>query len=87
MSELAVKLLELINEGYMLNDISHELGISHQEIYKIFLDLKQIGMKFDKRYYEDGEMIYIPKKDLSYSTKKSSANIITSQSCEYIKLM
>ena len=87
MSELAVKLLELIKEGYMINDISHELGISHQEIYKIFRDLKQIGMKFDKRYYEDGEMIYIPKKDLSYSTKKSSANIITNQSCEHIKLM
>ena len=58
MSELAIKLLELINTGYMINDISHEFGISHQEIYKIFLDLKQIGMKFDKKYYEESEYEY-----------------------------
>ena len=38
MSELAIKLLELINEGYMINDISYELGLSHQEIYKLFLE-------------------------------------------------
>ena len=87
MSELAIKLLELINEGYMINDISYELGLSHQEIYKLFLELKQIGMKFDKKYYEDGEMMYIPKKDICYTTKKSSANIITNQSRDNIKLM
>lgn len=87
MSELAIKLLNLIEEGYTINDITMKLNLSHKEVYELLLGLKQIGMKFDKKYYYDGEVIYIPKKDLGYNNKKSSVNLITSPDCDSFKAM
>ena len=87
MSELALKVLNFIENGYTINDISVELNLSHKEIYTVLLSLKEIGMKFDKKYYYDGEIIYLPKKDLSYSTKKNAVNLITSPDCDSFKAM
>lgn len=87
MSDLTIKLLSSIEEGLTLNEISSKLNLSHKQIYYILRSLKLLGMKFDKKYYYDGEVIYIPKKDFSYSSKKNNANIITSPSCDSFKTM
>ena len=49
--ELSFKLLDLINKGYVINDIISELNISYEEVYKLIRDLNQLGFLFNKKYY------------------------------------
>lgn len=88
MSDLATKILYLIEEeGCSINEITIQLGLTHKQVYKILRDLKLLGMQFDKRYYYDGEVFYSLKRDLGYSNKKSSINLITSPSNDTFRAM
>jgi len=77
MSEVVVKLLDLINKGYTLNDIIYELNLSNEEIYRIFRELNLMGIDFNRKYYDSGDIIYLPKKDIDLSAKKNTINIVT----------
>ena len=87
MSELSKKLLNLINEELCINEICSILDLSHKQVYNILRGLKQIGMEFNKKYYCDGETVYVLKKDLSWMTKKSNVNIITEPNQDELSLM
>jgi len=87
MSNLSEKLLELINMELTINEICSILNLSHKQVYNILRGLKTIGMEFNKKYYSDGETIYIPKKDLSWMTKKNNVNIITPNETDSFSLM
>jgi len=77
MSDIDLKLLNLVNEGYTINEISDKLNMSRDDIYKLFRDLKQIGIDFKRDYYYSGDIIYAPKKDLDVHQKYNFVNIIT----------
>ena len=87
MSDLSLKVLNLIEEGYTINSICDSLGLSHKQLYNIFRTLRQFGMEFNKKYYYDGEVMYSLKKDLSWDTKKHNVNIVTSPSCNEFKAL
>lgn len=86
MSDLTVKMVDLINKGYTHNDIATELNISNKQLCNALRGLRLIGMNFDKKYYEDGSFIYLPKTELSQPSKKNCANLITSRSTDSIRI-
>lgn len=87
MSELTVKVFELIEEGFTINDVCKALNLSYKQLNNILRSLKMLGMEFNKKYYSDGEMVYLPKKDLSWDTKKNTVNIVTNYNCNEFKAM
>lgn len=87
MSELSVKVLGLIEEGFTINSICGILNLSHKQLNNILRGLRMLGIEFNKKYYYDGETIYVPKKDLSWDTKKNTVNIITSHDCNEFQAM
>lgn len=87
MSELSTNVLHLIEEGYSINEICSSLGISHKQLSNVFRGLRQLGIEFNKKFYYNGETLYVPKKDISYETKKNNVNIITNPNCDTFKTM
>jgi len=87
MSELSVKVLGLIEEGFTINAICEMLNLSRKQLYNILRGLRMLGIEFNKKYYYDGETVYVPKKDLSWDTKKNTVNIITNHDCNEFKAM
>lgn len=83
MSENAKKLINLINSKIdldldcSLSDIVLELGLSRSDIYGIFRELSLYGIDFSRRYYDSGDIVYVPKKDIQTLNKGNSVNIIT----------
>lgn len=87
MSELSINVLNLINEGYTLNEICNLLRITRGQLCNIFRGLRMLGMEFNKKFYSNGEIIYVPKKDISYESKKNNVNIITNCKCDSFRTM
>jgi len=87
MSDLTFKLLKLVDKGYSLNELARDLNLSNEQVYELFRVLNQMGMRFDRKYYDDGEIVYIPKKDLSNTPPSRTFNIITSPSTQEIKML
>lgn len=77
MSELNIKILDLIDKKYTINEILSELNISREQLTKAFRKMKILGMNFKKKYYSNGEIIYIPNKEIYIPPKTSYVNIIT----------
>ena len=87
MSELTIKILELIEKKYTINEIINELNISRDQLYKIFRKLKQMGMDFNKKYYSSGDFIYLPNKEIYVPQKNNHVNLITHPGTDNIRLM
>lgn len=87
MSDIFVKLLDLIDRGYTFSDIVSELNISHKQLYKLFRNLNQLGIGFDKKYYDSGDIIYLPKKEIDIPQKKNMVNIITDVNSDSFRVL
>ena len=87
MSDISLKLLNLINEEYTLNEISCFLNLSNEEIYKILREFKEIGINFNRLYYYSGDIVYMPKKELELSSKKNCINLLTKPDDEVFRAM
>ena len=77
MSDLNIKILELIDKKHTANEIMKELGLSREQLCKALRKMKYVGMEFNKNFYADGEIIYVPNKEILVPQKVSSTNIIT----------
>lgn len=58
-------ILNLINEGYSLQDISNNLNISYSNLSKYLQQLRIKGFTFNEKYYSSGDILYIPNQELS----------------------
>ena len=76
MSEDVKRLLKLINEGKTVNQISSEMGISHKKLFNLLATIRNIGYDFDRKYYDTGDIIYVPKKSIS-NNNLAGINVIT----------
>ena len=54
------KLLKLIEDGKTLNEICALLHLSREQLYNDFIELKNNGFFFQRKYYENGTMKYVP---------------------------
>ncbi|MBQ2872850.1 MAG: metallophosphoesterase [Bacilli bacterium] len=77
MSDLNIKILDLIDKKYTVNEMVTELGISRDQLYKVFRKLKKLGMNFNKKYYSSGDIIYVPNKEIYIPPKCNQVDIIT----------
>jgi len=78
MTELTLQLLKLINEEKTINEITETMNISRKRIYSILRTISTKGFEFDRKYYSNGDLIYVPKTSFIIPEDKG-VNIITSQ--------
>lgn len=71
------RLIELINKGYSVSEISEALNLSHHDIYKRLTELKNMGNNYIRKYYYSGDIVYESQSTIA---KRNSADIITSSS-------
>ena len=76
MSETTKKLLELISAGKTLNEISDLMGISHKRLFNYLTMIRNKGFDFDRKYYDTGDIIYVPKKGI-VRNKSFGVGVIT----------
>lgn len=69
-------LLDMINCGYSVNEMSMMLGISNRAMYDKILKLSNRGYKLDRKYYYTGDIEYITNN--GYKNDISDISIITS---------
>lgn len=73
MSEQTKKLMELINEGKTCNEICAILKISNKQLYNNLTNLRNKGLIYRRKYYQNGVIVYKPIHtipDLKNSNKR-----------------
>lgn len=84
-------LINLINKNVSNIDICKQLNITFSELTAKLLELKNLGLNFQKKYYSDGAIKYIPASDLSSLSKSNNKNleatIITDVNEDEIKIL
>lgn len=84
-------LIELLNQNISTNEICSKLNISLNELTKKLLELKNIGVVLQKKYYSNGDIKYIPISkmiDLKNSNKlNQQETIITDKFENEIKIL
>lgn len=75
MAEIMIKLLELINSEYTLDDISLVTGLSYRQIYNYLTILSNKGFEFERKYYSTGDILYRLRKELV--TSNNAINLYT----------
>ncbi|MBQ8473112.1 MAG: metallophosphoesterase [Bacilli bacterium] len=85
MSEQTKKLIELINEGKTCNEICAILKISNKQLYNNLTNLKNKGLIYRRKYYQNGVIVYKPihtihdlKKNNNNNLGNNDSTIITS---------
>lgn len=76
-TDLTKQLLKYINEGKTVNEISDLIGLSNKQIFNIISTIGNKGYEFNRKYYYNGDIIYVPKRNI-INEKSVGANIITS---------
>jgi len=61
MSDLTIKIFELINQKKSINEITETLNISRKKLYSILRQVKLQGYDIDRKYYYNGDIVYKPR--------------------------
>lgn len=59
--EKTKRLIQLINEGKTINEISNELELSQKQLFNYLTMIKNKGFDFYRKYYANGDIIYEAK--------------------------
>lgn len=87
MSDLNIRILDLIDKKYTINEMMHELNLSREQLCKAFRKMKQVGIRFNRKYYDCGEIVCSLNKELYIPTKIEHVNIITEPGTDSIRLI
>ena len=72
MGEKTKKLIELINEGKTVNQISEELNLSQKQVFNYLTMIKNRGFDFYRKYYSNGDIIYEVKTKYEFINSMST---------------
>ena len=78
-------LIDLINKNVSNADICNRLNITFSELTKKLLDLKNLGLTCQRRYYSDGTIKYVPLSkigDVKNNAKRSQEETIITDKFE-----
>lgn len=75
LTDNAVKILGMINEGFSLSQISYLLNISYEEIFNSLTLLHFNGFNISKKYYANGDMVFSLIKHSKFTNKNKNAII------------
>lgn len=64
MSDLTLKLLDLIKQEKTVNEIAEILNLSNKQIYNLITTIRNKGFDFARKYYSNGNIIYKPKTNI-----------------------
>lgn len=64
MSEINQKILDMINKGASVNEITSSIGLSNRQLFYRLSLLKIKGYDFKMKYYYNGDIVYKLKKNL-----------------------
>ena len=87
MPELHIKILDLINKKYTINEILNELCISRQTLLQAFREMRTIGINFSKQFYSCGEIVYSVRQQLDVYSKIPHVNIITEPDFNFFRAL
>lgn len=76
MSDLTLELINLISQGKTINEISEILNVSNKKLYNYITLLKNKGFDYERKYYYNGDIVYVPRKNL-LTNPLNEVNIIT----------
>lgn len=79
MTDLTKQLLKLMTEGKTINEIVEETGFSSKQLFNIISTIENKGFEFNRKYYYNGDIIYIPNNSF-FEEPKKGIDIITSPS-------
>ena len=79
MTDSTLLLLKLINEGKTINEISEIMKISNKRIFNMLTMIRNKGFEFDRKYYSNGDIVYVPKRSF-VEVKHTGVDIITRSS-------
>ena len=78
MNDSTIRLLNLINEGKTVNEISEILKLSNKAIFCRLNMLRNAGYNFKRLYYSDGNIVYSNGSDMAwYNERRNGTNLIT----------
>lgn len=77
MTDLTRQLLKYISEGKTINELSELTSLSNKQIFNIISTIGNKGYEFNRKYYYNGDIIYVPKRGI-INEKSVGTNIITS---------
>lgn len=77
MSDLTLKLLNLIKEGKTTNEIAEALNLSNKQLYNLITTIRNKGFDFERKYYYNGEIIYKPRNSFIYPAINEKTLITT----------
>lgn len=78
MDDSTIRLLNLINEGKTVNEISEILKLSNKAIFCRLNMLRNAGYNFKRLYYSDGNIVYSNGADMAwYNERSNGTNLIT----------
>ena len=73
LSESSLRILELINSGYTINDIASDLNITHKQLYNRLNILKNQGFDFNRKYFINGQTL-LKKRNMKTLTETKEEN-------------
>jgi len=88
MSDQTIRLMQLIKEGRTCNEICNELKISNKQLFNNLTNLRNKGLFYRRKYYENGDIIYRPITGIAELKKHHKGfenDIITSNNTESLK--
>ena len=84
-------LIDLINKNVSYTDICKQLNITFSELTSKLLELKNLGISYQRKYYSNGIIKYIPASELGALSKSNNKNleatIITDANENEIKIL
>lgn len=86
MSDLTRRLLQLIIEEKSVNEIANTLNMSNKQVYNHLALIKNKGLEFERKYYSNGEIVYVPKKSLAINCAKD-VGLITEANEDLLKFV
>lgn len=87
MKETTKEILKLINQGKTANEISDIMGISHKRLFNYLTMIRNKGFDFERKYYDNGEIVYIPKKNINLSNLNGTNIITDKESTNYTTMV
>ena len=86
MINFSKRIIELIEQGKTLNEISGQLNLTHKQIYTKMRTMSAHGIEFEREYFYNGNIKYIPDSKYVY-TNREGVDLITSHEDQQLTFM
>lgn len=76
MSKMSLIVLELIKEGYSLNEIQKKLNLEPREFSNILKNIRDYGYNFTRTLFSDGKILLKPNKTIEFPQRINKTRLV-----------